>query len=442
MVKNKFNFGVLLLFSAVAISNLLGFIFNRDLSIIGNFLLLISLLLLVNLRGILSGRLYLRKPTLGTFWFYIAYISILSYFSIGFKKEAGALIYNLFALFLMLVLISRNHWPNKDRFVQMGFIYFGILVIITVFFLKNGLQAQASDVQTINGVYDSGGKLIADRLTLSVIPLYSFVFSIIHKSKNIRQFIFKVLCIFAALACLLIVNRRSQIVDIILVLIFSTFYSNVDASRFGIKKSSVMAFIVFVVPIGMIMAILLYFSGLLDGLGQIVDSLFKAVSTLFGSNSYGYDESGNVRYLIRKQIWGEYATYSNYQLLFGKGYMYKYLDFPILQAYVDGGLFGGIVFTVFSLVIPIRYILTRSRSRIERIFQVLLVIEIFNLFYCGIPYGINSYLVIILSIFLFKGHFKRYRRLYHRRRQRRHQSHSKLPHYRCQHHYHRHHHHH
>ena len=130
-------------------------------------------------------------------------------------------------------------------------------------------------------------------------------------------------------------------------------------------------------------------------------SIRRAIFTLLGSESVQVDASAISRVQVRKGIIGEYDQYSIFQILFGRGYMYKYLDFPILQAFIDLGLVGGCVYAFVQILLPLRYLFRKPRNSTEKFFQMCLIFGLIDLFFNGIPYGWDKFLVLILAIQLF-----------------------------------------
>lgn len=50
------------------------------------------------------------------------------------------------------------------------------------------------------------------------------------------------------------------------------------------------------------------------------------------------------------------------QFLFGRGYMHSWVDMPFFQAFIDLGVFGGIVFSIIMFVVPLKYLWKKTNS--------------------------------------------------------------------------------
>lgn len=88
---------------------------------------------------------------------------------------------------------------------------------------------------------------------------------------------------------------------------------------------------------------------------RLEQSVYKAVYTLFGNHKFGIDTAADIRYSLRNTILKEYKHFDIIQILFGKGYMYQTLDFPILQVIIDSGILFALLFIVCTFYIPMSY---------------------------------------------------------------------------------------
>lgn len=139
--------------------------------------------------------------------------------------------------------------------------------------------------------------------------------------------------------------------------------------------------------------------------------MLRGVLTLYGNYSMGIDESASTRVYTQKAALDLILNESNpLKILFGHGYMTMYVDVPLLQALLDFGCIGWVLYAYIVIFNPIRTIL--SREKIERAsenkdyclqymaFSLLAVTAIGKQLSSALPYGHDVYLGAILCWFL------------------------------------------
>lgn len=87
--------------------------------------------------------------------------------------------------------------------------------------------------------------------------------------------------------------------------------------------------------------------------------------------------------------------FSILEILFGKGYAYKDIDFPYLEAFSDFGILGGLFFGFVAFLIPIKYIFQKESDEAIAFAQYYALIAIFQNIYSGLPFGHYKFIPII-----------------------------------------------
>ena len=83
-----------------------------------------------------------------------------------------------------------------------------------------------------------------------------------------------------------------------------------------------------------------------------------------------------------------------------KGYAYKDIDFPYLEAFSDFGILGGLFFGFVALLLPIKFILQKESDKAILFAQYYALIAIFQNIYSGLPFGHYKFIPIIFLIWI------------------------------------------
>lgn len=391
---NRINIGFIIFLMALAITNLLAALMDRDMSGLSNVLMLVGLLCLIEKKSLLKIKI-IKGNYLLCFLFTL-YCILMAWFSgYSFTQGSGAIIYSIFALILMYVLSMNSYWECEDDFVRILFHASGLLSFLCAWVLTDGFTDLSSHV---NSIYSSAGEVISNRLTLSTIPVMCILTCIIHKPQKITTVLLKYIYVFLSILCLLIVFRRSSTVSLMITLVLHIFYSVKKAKKHIDYKHLTMNFMSIAALIAVVV-ILYRIPFIKEGIGNLMESINKAVLSLFGNDIFGVDESANIRYRIRNQILKEYNSYNIVQILFGMGYMYRYLDFPVFQAFIDMGIFGGLIFSYLQIGVPVKNIFNSPVNELDEFIKLYSIFGLMESFYSGIPYGYNRYIFVLMILF-------------------------------------------
>lgn len=146
----------------------------------------------------------------------------------------------------------------------------------------------------------------------------------------------------------------------------------------------------------------LVFSGvpsLRDRLANTVDLIMSGVSTLSGDQS-DFERSANGRRISREIGVDNFMS----SPLTGAGYRTRQLDFPLLQAYQDFGIFFGLAFTFAFLILPylVAFKAFRRGTDSEKFIAALFILNSPRLFLHGTTYDwvTFTYVVPVYSVLL------------------------------------------
>ncbi len=206
---------------------------------------------------------------------------------------------------------------------------------------------------------------------------------------TLRMLIFySAICIYSL--TLILANTRSVFLGIALVLLYLARRIKIK-TRIPVKK---------LLPLAVVLLLVFVCTNYLFG-----DVLFHYVGNVVNYFTKGY--KSYTQGLPTEQSAFTRRNLINYGLhhitLMGRGVLHKYLDFPILQGFVDLGIFGGLAFVFITLLLPAYFILFRWKYELlsnERKFFILnYILFIPNLFFHGQPYDYPLWIPIILLFF-------------------------------------------
>lgn len=306
----------------------------------------------------------------------------------------GAIIFTVFNIVIIVALQSVDEWTGKDTFCEFGFYVFGFISIYTCYVLSDGFTNIGAH---INSVYGMEGYMIANRLSLSVIPMISIFCCMAYNCKRRFDFLLKIIFTLISIFGVLIVNRRGLIIAIPIVFIVNAL---TNARPLEISKCTIIKFMGAFILVGVLAVTLYSIPEIREKLLASIESASNALLSLLGYSDV--DVSGANRAEIRTKIYGELESFSVLNWLFGKGYMYVYMDFPLFQVLLDMGLIGVIFYSYFQLIIPIKFLFSNVDDPTGKFVKCYAVMSILNLFYAGVPYGYEKFIGTVLLMFYTK----------------------------------------
>ena len=253
-------------------------------------------------------------------------------------------------------------------------------------------------------VFSTGG----DAITMALGTSICYIGLLIYNPKAKIGLIFKVSAAIAGVYCLLAYGTRTA--DISALIITLTYFlqsAKIDKrmSEGIVKVAGVV--VLFVFSFAWLGNIVPKVKNAMDTIGL---HTIKGVYTLFGNSVYGQDASALARVNSRNEVLSVLYKHTDIlKILFGHGYLTMYLDFPLLQIFIDLGLFG--IFYVFIIVIwPLKIFFNNKlhclaknseKFRAQYLTFTLLAIQVIvKQFVSGLPYGGDVYWPSIMCMFL------------------------------------------
>lgn len=288
-----------------------------------------------------------------------------------------------------LVLINCNDIEsfNGDTFVGLGWWILGIGSTLLCWVASNGLRQFVPIMRLPNG---------SDRLTLSVIAFGFLVFYLCYKPKRKAEKIIGYIFVVTSIVDIYLCTRKGMLISfaVVLGIHFYKTEKKINAKKcFKFIGTAVAVLVIGIVVLNKIPAIS---KALTDFWTLLKDSVLGYLGKADGLYNTGAGRNSNTKAMIDELK----NDYSAFEIIFGKGYAYKDIDFPYLEAFSDFGLIGGLFFLYVALLIPVRMILRKESNAAVRFAQYYALIAIFQNIYSGLPFGHYKFIPIIFLIWI------------------------------------------
>ena len=325
--------------------------------------------------------------------FYQLYMMVYCIMSSDF--QAIYLFYHLYILALIVALSIQ-----KDRlfvFDSLRWIfYLSIpLTLLGLFLTLNGLVVGDLAWQLRHENEDYA----LDPFNVGIAALNSFFAGLCLTNKRRKEKVIFIIMTVLNIYLIYLCGKRTPMVILIIGLLYYIYLN------FKVKRGEIIALVIVVV-------IIMFVLGIYANLTEIenyYDNIVNGIKNIMGDTSVS-DRTGSaiIRYQTRLQAY-EYIEKNFYfhNYLFGAGYMTlgRQFDNPVLQAYLDMGIFGILGYVYLVVIFPIVAMLKKHNN--ATVFFILLSLyNVFSCFSSAYPYFWSKYTPICLLIFSLPIMFK------------------------------------
>lgn len=385
------DLGIVLAIAGVSCMGIVKGLLDSNVRILSTLVVILSVVLLS--RGSSLG--YIELPTEDAGWL-VAYGILTLVLSLVSGTPLMATGYGFIfqaAGFVQLFLLWNIGYENDlDSYVEVGFWFCGVFSLITLLLLlkKTGGDLFANDI-----VSDSGETLF-NRSTIGSIGFKSFVMILAYQPRSYWKTMARRVFLVLAIVVLIASTRRGCYMGSIIACILHYRNTRNRTSTFDpdqtIKKVASMVFL-----IGLLLVLYANNSFIRDTFGRAAESLFKGIRTFLGLDSS--DMAASMRTSSAKRVIDQFLHNSTaMQVLFGRGYMTTWVDIPIVQAFWDLGLLGGMFFTMIQFIIPARYLARKAETQGMRAAQYLTAMSMLEGIMSGYPYGKSFECILLMKI--------------------------------------------
>ncbi len=289
--------------------------------------------------------------------------------------------------FLMLMNWNSGDSFDGETFVRLGWWLLGIGATLLCWVASNGLRQFTTIMRLSNG---------SDRLTLSVIAFGFLVFFLCYKPLSIVEKVLGYIFVIFSIIDVYLCTRKGVLISFVVVLILHFYRIEKKVNVKQLFKIIMTAIILFVAMIVILNRIPAVSTAISDFWGLIKNSVLGYLGKADGLYNSGAGRNSSRNALIYEMQ----NRFSLLEIIFGKGYAYKDIDFPYLEAFSDFGVMGGVFFLYVALLIPVKLILKNESDSAVRFAQYYALIAIFQNVYSGLPFGHYKFIPIIFLVWM------------------------------------------
>lgn len=302
------------------------------------------------------------------------------------KKED--LIYNLYLIAVISVLMltasnDRDLWKNNHVFFVMG------VFIVVSFFIINTLGKENLYDRTGIG-YSNNYPVIATSMLIFLfysLTFYQYKFRFLYLGVNLLLSVLVMMNIFS------LVSRTAILGFLLGILLFL-----LKRSSDKFKKR----FLICAIIIGIMTIILI--PSFRNAFESIIDIFTRGLKSFIGvDGNSNIEMSASTRKKLRDEALTKISSEMHLkEFLFGFGYKDRYLDFPVLQIFMDLGFLGAVFYCTLFILYPFYKIM---RRRNWTFMDYIFIMNSLNFLTVGQPYDFVK-LVPVIMWYSFSACFK------------------------------------
>ncbi len=382
------EFGLSLILMAFAMAMYFR-IFIADIPI-GNFFLAIGTLLLFPYKNFLR-EFSTRQWNANVAMLMLFHLVALLYYATSEFNDPVYPISHIIILILSTSLIYTNY--EIDFKIHKVVLWVGIesfiCVALSYFVMASGLAEELNDINRDERIFDylaPGG--------ISVTNIACCIYCISKSNSNFKKALMLAIIVFDLLVITMSHKRTPFIVSITLCLIFAYRMYLINKRQW-----------LWIVPI----AILFVYVIITVNNEMFSDNalyVFNGVEDFInGTNQLEITNSASIRYYNREYTYDLISHFTPLQTIFGMGYMTRWIDNPLLQSYLDMGIFGFMSFLYFIVIVPISSIIKKSTLMNHELFWAfcMAAYTMIGFVSTGHPYGHGKWITICVLLFVLNG---------------------------------------
>lgn len=338
---------------------------------------IISLLLITDYSRVIRGKILAINTEIGVSFFYsiICLIANLYGGTIDAMSHYG-IVYQLF-YFIQIILVWNIDSFDDGIFVRVFYWAQAIMNILALYiilcnYLNTGIL-----------FFNNLGDETITRATIGSMAFTLICVLLVYTPKIKGGRAINALLWGVAFANIATSGRRTIELTIIIIVVLSM------NNRFKAKFSKKKLFHFMMLAVGIIVGVICLYN-----MVPIIRNLVLHAVEFFENGVITYlggrriDMSAQIRRQNLKRLWDDYINNSSIQdIVWGRGYMKGWIDFPILQAFYDMGIIVGGLFVISHIVFSIKYILIKSKFKSTEIFRYYVCLMVVEFFTSGTPYG-------------------------------------------------------
>lgn len=364
---------------------------DTNLRILSTLIVILSVVLLA--KGSKLG--YIEMPTedAGCIFAYGILTLVLAFCSgIPLMANPYGFIYQAAAFMQLFMLWNIDFDSDPDYYVEIGFWLCGVFCLIAFALLlkKTGGALFAPNILSEDGEY------LFSRATIGEIGFKTFVLVLAYQPQTYWKTMARRAFLIVAITVLIASTRRGGYVGAIVACILHYRNCRKHSGEYDLDKM-IKKVLSVVFCIGLILVLYANNSFVRDAFGQAGDSFINGIRTFLGLENS--DAAAAMRTSSAKRVIDQYLHNSTAkQVLLGRGFMTTWVDVPIVQAFWDLGLLGGIFFAIIQFIIPARYLAHKAETQGMQAAQYLTAMSMLEGIMSGFPYGKSFACLLLIKI--------------------------------------------
>ncbi len=362
-----------------------------------NYLMFAALMFIPNWKNLLNLRLPFLNKTflliivyqlLCLFYAYIGWRELQS--SAEFKAVPGIITYIVFTICFLIGIISLN---SKDLSIPRVIFYsriFGLIclgfcdycILTGIYYYEDALSHSGSRYNTI-----LVNLSMASNLTTLIVC------SLFYIDGNKTQRIFSFIGIFLALISIFLLGKRTPL--LVSLATIAIYYLRFHPMSVKVNVKTIYYILFLLITVAILLTT--------TQMGRIVIEVFERSMQGILDMFYGTSKTGEAavaRYHFRQWAFDYIDNeFTIFNYIFGAGFMTKWLDIPVLQAYLDMGILGISFYLYFIIIKPLTVTLS-PLSKNNYVFWAcaLNFYNIFSAINSGHPYSHVKWIPLIVLL--------------------------------------------
>lgn len=360
--------------------------------IIGNLVMALGLLMMFPLKRMKEG--FHTGLQSGIIFFFL--LSFAYYFASKFSES----IYLLYLGVTLVYSLSLSLLHYDEDIKMKNVIYY--MWVLSLLCVLGGYFCFATGIVTVlTGAFEfsDAGDTIYDGLTMGSVGITqlacSFYF-ISDKETSNRQKTLMFVCVVLDFFIVLLAFKRTPLLICIIIILF--YLKRLGYLSMTPKKVTVF----FAILTGIIMFVL-NSPDLSEAIAAITEDTWEGVTNLVTNNhtGHGLTNSTDMRIENRQEASAMIAKFDMLEYFLGAGFMTFWFDMPLIQAYLDMGVIGILLYSYFIVYLPLRILFSKQRN--EQILCFTAILALYGAIGCltsGHPYSHNQWMPICLLCFV------------------------------------------
>jgi hypothetical protein len=315
---------------------------------------------------------------------------------------------NIAVIILFFILIIRVD-NQIQKFLPFWIIIISLIINVILLYsvLKNpnyalGLRATVQfgeeDFSGNPGIYARDGLI---GVTICLLFLFKQEDKLFQQ-ESIYAFLIALINFILSVITIILTQTRMVLLSTIIILIAFIFFvkkNKVKSEQSGIKKKyTYLSLLLIVYYINIKYQIFKLLEYYINSYWVMFERAIMTGLTLGQTRKTEIDPSAMGR-VDNIKYFSELLNFEKYNLIFGKGWRYKYIDIPILEVFINFGIFGLILFALFLIFYLFFSIKSLKSDSIFQNFLGLFSISIlFGMISAGRPMDLGYWLIFILYI--------------------------------------------